>query len=114
LDEERSELRRRIDERVVAMIAAGALDEVRALKARGAVARTVRQAIGVRELSDHLAGHCSLEEAIAAMQGRTHRLVRHQLTWMRKVPDAARITVSGRPSAAVAEQIAVALRTQHT
>jgi tRNA dimethylallyltransferase len=109
LDDERDELRRRIDGRVLAMIAAGAVEEVRAVLLRGEPSRTVAQAIGVRELSDHLAGRCSLDDAVAAMQSRTRRLVRRQLTWMRKLPDAARITVSGRPPAAVADQIAVAL-----
>jgi tRNA dimethylallyltransferase len=106
LDDERDELRRRIDDRVLAMIAAGAVEEVRAVLVRGEMSRTVAQAIGVREVSDHLAGRCSLDEAVAAIQARTRRLVRRQITWMRKLPDAARITVSGRPPAAIAGQIA--------
>jgi tRNA dimethylallyltransferase len=110
LDEERDVLRRRVDQRVPAMISAGALEEVAALLAAGTPSRTVAQAIGVRELSDHLAGRSSLDEAVATMQSRTWRFVRRQLTWMRKLPDAVTIRVSGRPPAAVAEEIAGTLR----
>jgi len=109
LDAEREELRARVDERVLAMIAAGALDEVRALLKHGGAARTVLQAIGVRELADNVRGSCSLEEAGAAMQARTRRLVRRQATWMRKLPDAVRIPVSGRPPTEIADQIAAML-----
>jgi tRNA dimethylallyltransferase len=110
LEEEREVLRRRVDERVPAMIAAGAVQEVAALLAAGTPSRTVAQAIGVRELSDHLAGIGSLDEAVAAMQSRTRRFVRRQTTWMRKLPDAVRIRVSGRPPAAVADEIAGTFR----
>jgi tRNA dimethylallyltransferase len=110
LDEERDVLRRRVDRRVPAMIAAGAVHEVAALLAAGPPSRTVAQAIGVRELSDHLAGRANLDQTVAAMQSRTWKLVRRQMTWMRKLPDAVRIRVSGRPPAAIAEEIAGTLR----
>ena len=47
---ERDDLRARVDARVAEMLAAGALDEVRRARAAGPLSRTVRQAIGVREL----------------------------------------------------------------
>jgi len=110
LEDDRELIRGRIDARVREMIAAGAVDEVRRLEALGMPSRTVAQAIGVRELRDHLAGRCSLQEAVAAMQSRTRRLVRRQLTWMRKLPDAARLDVSGRPPGDVADEAVVLLR----
>ncbi len=109
LEDDRELIRDRIDSRVLEMIDAGAVDEVRRLEALGTPSRTVAQAIGVRELRDHLAGRCSLEGAVATMQSRTRRLVRRQLTWMRKLPDAARLGVSGRPPDDVADEVVALL-----
>jgi tRNA A37 N6-isopentenylltransferase MiaA len=44
------------------------------------------------------------------MKARTRALVRRQLTWMRKLPDAAAVSVAGRPPAAVAADIHRLLR----
>lgn len=113
LDEDRALVHRRVDERVLEMMAAGALPEVRDLLAGCRPSRAVRQAIGVRELSAHLARECSLDEAIASMRARTRQLVRRQLTWMRKLPDAARIVVSRRSPAGVAEEVIALLDPLH-
>jgi len=102
LEPERARLRERVDARVQAMLAAGALDEVRSARAAGPLSRTVTQAIGVRELLGVLDGELTLEQAAAAMRSRTHALVRRQLTWMRKLPEALREPVEGRPPDEVA------------
>jgi len=102
---DREALRERVAARVAAMLAAGALGEVEALLAGGTPARTVRQAIGVRELSAVLAGDLSLDAAAAAMVRRTNALVRRQLTWMRKLPASATIPVGGRAPGTMAEEI---------
>jgi tRNA dimethylallyltransferase len=107
---DRGALRERVAARVAAMLAAGAMAEVEALLASGSPSRTVRQAIGVRELNGVLAGELSLEEAAAAMVRRTNALVRHQLTWMRKLPASATIEAGGRSPAAVAEDLLALLR----
>ena len=88
LEPRRDTLRARIDARVDAMVAEGALDEVRRARAAGPLSRTVLQAIGVRELLAVLEGECSLADAVARMRSRTHALVRRQLTWSRKLPAA--------------------------
>lgn len=106
LEAERVWLRQRVDERVGEMLAAGALGELRAVLTRGPLSRTLQQAIGVRELTAHLEGTLSLEEAAARMRARTRQLVRRQTTWMRKLPSTARIPVTSRPAAAVADEIA--------
>jgi tRNA dimethylallyltransferase len=95
---EREALKQRIDERIDAMLAAGAEDEVRA--ARGATA-TVRKALGFREL---LAGDAD------QMRRSTHRYARRQLTWMRKLPGVHLIDVTGREPDDVAAEIHEALR----
>ncbi len=104
-DEDRAALKARIDRRVDEMLAAGALDEVAAARAAGAFSRTAAQAIGVRELCAVLDGELALPEAAARMKTRTRGLARRQLTWMRKLPDAALVPVAGRPAAAVAGDI---------
>ena len=109
LDAEREWLRPRIDERVDWMVAAGALEEVRDARARGPLSTTLQQAIGVREIAAHLDGRMTVEEAAAQMKTRTRRLVRRQTTWMRKLPAAARIAVTGRPPRATAERIVARL-----
>jgi tRNA dimethylallyltransferase len=97
---EREALRARIDERVRAMVAAGAADEVRAADAAGASA-TARKALGFEEL---------LHGDIEAMQRNTRRYARRQLTWMRKLPGVLLVDVTGRDATDVAIELHDALR----
>ncbi|MBL8588730.1 MAG: tRNA (adenosine(37)-N6)-dimethylallyltransferase MiaA [Methylobacteriaceae bacterium] len=81
---EREALYRRIDARFSAMIDAGALEEVRALAARGLdPALPAMRAHGVPGLIAHLAGETTLDEAIARGQADTRRYVKRQFTWAR-------------------------------
>ena len=41
------------------------------------------KAVGVRELSAHLNGKCSLDAAVAATQQATRNYAKRQLTWFR-------------------------------
>jgi tRNA dimethylallyltransferase len=77
----------RIAARYERQMAAGFLDEVRRLAAepRG-LSRTARQALGYRELLDHLAGETSLDEAVALAVRRTRRFARRQASWFRRDP----------------------------
>lgn len=82
---ERSELYRRIDARVDAMMEAGLLDEVRSLAEDGLGATfTARQAIGYKELIDYLEGRVTLAEAVDAVKLRSRRYAKRQLTWFRR------------------------------
>lgn len=94
LEPPRAELYARCDARLHGMIAAGALDEVRALMARGLdPALPAMKAVGVRELAAHLAGETSLHTAVAAAQQETRRYAKRQMTWMRgQMGDWRRIT----------------------
>jgi tRNA dimethylallyltransferase len=92
---EREELYRRIDERVDAMVAAGAAEEVRRVEEAGA-SRTARKALGYEEL---LAGD------IDAMKRRTRQYAKRQLTWMRKLANVQTIDVTGRDPEDVAAEI---------
>lgn len=80
-------LDRRIAERFEQMLADGLLAEVEALAARpGGLSRTARQALGYRELLDHLEHGRSLEEASTAAIRRTAGFARRQMAWFRRDP----------------------------
>lgn len=98
------ELDRLIDARVDGMLAAGALDEVEEARL-GEVSRTAAQAIGFKELSACLDGQLSLDEAAEAIRKKSRRYARRQLTWMRKMPDIARIDLAAGGAQAAAAQI---------
>jgi len=87
VDIDRSELDRRIAQRVQEMFEAGLVDEVRRLLERGlARGRTARTAIGYRQVTAYLAGETSLEQAVEATIVATRRFSRRQDSWYRKDP----------------------------
>ncbi len=92
---DRAELARRIDARIDAMLAAGVTGEVQAADAAGASA-TARAALGFKEL---------LQGDVEAMRTRTRRYAKRQLTWLRKLPGARLIDVTGRDPADVAAEL---------
>ena len=84
LEPERGELQRRIATRFEAMLVAGALDEVRAMAARGLdPALPAMKAHGVPWLIRHLAGTITLEDAAAGGVRDTWRYTKRQATWFR-------------------------------
>ncbi|HEX6860836.1 MAG TPA: tRNA (adenosine(37)-N6)-dimethylallyltransferase MiaA [Caulobacteraceae bacterium] len=84
LEPPRDALYARCDARLVEMVEHGALEEVRALTARGlSPALPAMKAVGVRELAAHLAGETSIDEALAAAQQETRRYAKRQMTWFR-------------------------------
>jgi tRNA dimethylallyltransferase len=84
LDPPRDGLRGAIATRLRAMVKAGAIDEVRALIARGLPAdRPAMKALGVREFGAHVAGESTLDEAIAATAVATAQYAKRQATWFR-------------------------------
>jgi tRNA dimethylallyltransferase len=112
LSPDREALRRQIDGRFLAMLEQGALDEVRALAARGLdPLLPVMRAHGVPGLLAHLRGEISLAAAIARGQADTRRYAKRQFTWFRhqmpgwtwktpeEGPDAVREALAGRGAA---------------
>jgi tRNA dimethylallyltransferase len=80
----REDLYARIDVRFDAMMAAGFLDEVRDLFARGLDPDLPSlRAVGYRQLWQHLAGVSTLDEAVEAARRATRNLAKRQLTWLR-------------------------------
>ncbi len=86
---DRAVLHERIARRFRAMMAAGFLEEVRSLRRRDDLDEGLPaiRAVGYRQLWRHLAGHCTLEEAVAQGIAATRQLAKRQLTWLRKWPD---------------------------
>ena len=83
----RDELSARIAARLRDQLAAGFLDEVRALAARPAgLSRTAAQALGYKELLAHVAGELSLDEAIELAVRRTRQFAVRQERWFRRDP----------------------------
>jgi tRNA dimethylallyltransferase len=65
----------------------GLLDEVRALLDEPAgLSRTAGQALGYKELIEHVRGNCTLAEALATAIARTKRFARRQERWFRRDP----------------------------
>ena len=91
----RARLYERIDARVEAIVAGGAVEEARRAEALGP-GRTARKALGFDEL---LAGE------IEPMKKRSRNYARRQLTWARKIPNLTWIDRTDLSDAAVAERI---------
>jgi tRNA dimethylallyltransferase len=103
LSVERDDLRARIDARFNAMLAGGALDEVRALAARKLdPLLPAMKAHGVPWLLRHLAGEITLGAAAQGGKNDTRRYTKRQFTWARhQLPDWTWIA----PEAARAETL---------
>lgn len=82
---DRAVLDQRISDRYERQMADGFLNEVRELAA-GEMSRTARQALGYKELLDHLGGGADLDEALALANQRTRRFARRQERWFRRDP----------------------------
>ncbi|MCY4429755.1 MAG: tRNA (adenosine(37)-N6)-dimethylallyltransferase MiaA [Rhodospirillales bacterium] len=80
----RDAVRAAIEARVERMLAAGALDEVRAFQALDVPEDApVRKAHGLRPLTRHLQGELSLDAAAVLTVNETRRYARRQDTWFR-------------------------------
>jgi tRNA dimethylallyltransferase len=92
---DRDALDERIDRRMEA-IAGAAGEEVRAADAAGA-SHTARKAHGFEDL---------LRGDVEGMKRKARQFARRQLTWMRKLPGAHVIDVTGREARDVAAEVA--------
>jgi tRNA dimethylallyltransferase len=79
------DLRARINARVDAMFARGLVEETRKLLRRGLEQNeTAMQAIGYRQVVEHLRGERPLAEAVELVKSRTRQFAKRQLTWFRR------------------------------
>lgn len=80
----------RIEARFAAMLELGFVDEVRGLAVRpGGVSRTARQAIGYRQLFDHIENDRPLAECVDEAVTGTKQFARRQRVWFRRDPRIA-------------------------
>jgi tRNA dimethylallyltransferase len=90
-----SDLHMRISARVDEMFAAGLVEETRQLLQRGlAENKTAMQAIGYRQVVEHLRGERSLPATIELVKVKTRQYAKRQLTWFRKHATAKWIELS--------------------
>lgn len=100
----------RIEARVAAMIAAGLVSEVAGIAA-GGMSPTAAQALGYKELVEHLDGRVTLADAERTIVARTRRLASRQERWYRRDPRVRWIDVDRDPVAEVAPAVIDALTT---
>jgi len=79
------EINRRINARVKKMMEDGLLEECRGLLASGALGPQAREALGYKQLVDHLQDRCSLEDAVERIKIDTRRFAKQQRTWLRRI-----------------------------
>ena len=93
LDRPRDELYARINQRVLDLLKAGWLDEVRGLRTLPRpLSREARLALGYRELNDFLDTKRGWDETVALIQQRTRNYAKRQLTWFRHLSEVRFVT----------------------
>lgn len=93
-------LHERVDSRVDAMMQQGLLQETeQLLSATPPPGKTAGQALGYRELIDHLRGKTSLGEAINQIKIGTRQFAKRQHTWFRGLEECQEIEIQGTESA---------------
>jgi tRNA dimethylallyltransferase len=96
LPADRAGLHRRIERRFDGMLAAGLLDEVRRLAARGLDADLpALRSVGYRQALRHLRGETTLAQFRAEAIAATRQLAKRQITWLRSMADAVRLDPFG-------------------
>src|SRR5690606_15385527 len=105
-------LHARIAQRFDAMLAAGLVDEVRALRMRGDLHPGLpsMRCVGYRQIWRHLEGETSLHEAREQGIAATRQLAKRQLTWLRARPERLVIDCL---AADPASQVIAALTERH-
>ncbi len=95
LSPERACLYARIDRRVEQMFEAGLVAEVqRLLGAERPPGRTARQALGYKEVIDHLSGMMTRADTIGLIQLRSRQFAKRQHTWFRNLEECTPIAIS--------------------
>jgi tRNA dimethylallyltransferase len=102
----REVLYRRLDARVDTMLAAGLVEEVAGLLARGVgLEQPAMQGIGYRHLVPVVRGGVRLADAVSAMKRDTRRYAKRQWTWFSREPGVEWLDVTGLDPAEVAARI---------
>jgi tRNA dimethylallyltransferase len=85
LEMDREELNTRIDRRVDEMFRRGLVEETRGLLERGLREnRTASQALGYKQVIEHLEGALSLKDTVEIVKLRTRQFAKRQFTWFKR------------------------------
>ena len=104
------ELRERIARRVEEMFAKGLVAETESLLGRGLEQNpTARQALGYRQVIEHLRGGRPLAETMELVNIRTRQFAKRQLTWFRRQMRLDWISLEGQSTEAAAAKLAAKL-----
>ncbi len=105
------DLQARINSRVDLMFARGLVEEVRKLLQHGlGENRTAMQAIGYRQVVEHLRGERNLPETIDLVKVRTRQFAKRQMTWFKRHAQLTWLDVPpGENASETAERISQAL-----
>ena len=91
----RDVLHQRIEKRVVSMFEAGLVREVQQLlESYQELGRTALQAVGYREVLEHLKGERDLDETMQQVVYHTRRFARRQETWFRGFPECQQVAMT--------------------
>jgi tRNA dimethylallyltransferase len=110
---DRAWLHDRIARRFDEMLAAGLVDEVKALRARGDLTPDMpsMRCVGYRQVWDTLDGRQPADTLRERGIAATRQLAKRQMTWLRGMPQRQVIAVDDTTSpAAVAQQLLAAMR----
>jgi tRNA dimethylallyltransferase len=103
---DRERLYERIDRRIEAQLAAGLVEEVRALLRAGCHrAQPSMQGVGYKEIAAYVDGEITLETAVARLRRNTRRYAKRQWTWFRADPRYRWIDADEQPAERVAARI---------
>lgn len=92
---EQGDLYDRINHRVDEMFSRGLVSETRALLERGLQAnRTAAQALGYKQVIEHLDGKMRLDETIETVKVKTRQFAKRQATWFRKQPGLLHVEIT--------------------
>lgn len=92
---ERPALHARIDERVEQMLSEGLVGEVQSLLAQhGALGKTASQAVGYREVIEHLRDGTTLAHCTDQIKFASHQFARRQEIWFRGLSECRRIPMA--------------------
>ena len=93
ISREREDLRKRIDARVDGMFEAGLVAETCSLRSGLEASAVARQALGYRQVIEHLQGERDLPNTVARVKSRTWQFARRQMTWFRKMTGSRSLNV---------------------
>jgi tRNA dimethylallyltransferase len=103
VERSREDLHERVRLRTEQMLAEGLLAETEAIERDGGFSRTSGAAIGYAECRDYVRGrYKNPTELRNRIRRNTHQLIRRQTTWLRRLPDVARVPAAGGVDAVAA------------